>query len=90
MASVWSSYGHRFYDGCGEGCCETCMTCGATYRIVETPDDTVSTHAYQTNSGEEPDECTGNTSMVHGYERYCDCEDGCENCAHNCNCVLCD
>lgn len=91
LISVWSSYGHRFMDGCGEGCCESCMTCGATYRLVETPDDTVSTHAYQTNGGEEPQQCSGDTGRCHGYERYChEHDDPCSHTEHDCNCVLCD
>lgn len=90
MISVWSSYGHRFMsDSCD--CCETCLTCGASYRLVETPDDKVSTHEYQTNSGDQPKECSGDTGRCHGYERYChEHDDPCEHTEHDCNCVLCD
>jgi hypothetical protein len=40
---------------------------------------------YLTASGDEPQQCSGDTSMVHGYpgER----EDGPN---YDCNCILCD
>lgn len=93
MISVHTSYGHRFYQ---DGEDETCLTCGATYQLIETPDDEWVSHAYVNIRGDEPNECTGDTGMVHGYpgERCClECEnsDGpCSHETHDCNCLQCD
>lgn len=92
ITSVWSSYGHRFMSTDDESH-ESCLTCGAMYALTADPDDPTRGD-YTTAAGEQPQECTHNTSMAHGYpgERVCDaCSDidGCENCAHDCNCLFC-
>jgi hypothetical protein len=92
IVSVWSSYGHRFVSSDSDDS-DSCLTCGALYALVETPDGP-SDGEYQAADGSEPAECTGDTRMVHGYpgERWCEeCRGaGCEHCQHNCNCILCD
>jgi hypothetical protein len=83
ITSVWSTYGHRFISDDGEDT-ESCLTCGAMYRLQACQGDPTRGE-YVTVYGEEPMQCTGDTSMVHGYpgER----EDGPN---YNCNCLLCD
>ena len=98
ITSVRSAFGHRFYGTDGD---ETCLTCGAIYRLV--PDDDAgecTSGTYQAANGDDPTECTGRTDLVHG-EAPCEdnngrgCEasqDGpCEHEAwrHGCNCLLC-
>lgn len=77
VTSVWSAYGHRFMSD-GDGNTESCLTCGAMYELVALADDPTRGE-YMTAMGDEPMQCTGNTSMEHGYEVDTDC-----------NCVLCD
>lgn len=80
--SVWSSYGHTFLHDDDEHV--SCLTCGAMYQLVETPDGPHDGE-YQCADGSEPAECTRDTSMAHGYpgERH----DG--NAGHDCCCLLC-
>lgn len=90
VVSVWSAYGHRFM-GTDEPTHESCLTCGAMYQLLALADEPTSGE-YMTAAGDEPQQCTHDTSMVHGYpgERVCTCDDGCEHCQHDCNCVSCD
>ncbi|GIG61140.1 hypothetical protein Lfu02_55120 [Longispora fulva] len=99
MITVWSAYGHRFQSG--DSGSETCMTCGGTWELSETTDPgDWNSHYYHASNGDDPDECTGNTSLAHGYERVCqndngrqcadDIENGtCEHTSHSCNCIQC-
>lgn len=83
VTSVWSAYGHTFLD-------ESCLTCGAEYRLDDFGD---GSGAYVASDGSEPMQCTRDTSMEHGDPRETghslDCEDGCEHCRHECNCLAC-
>lgn len=94
VSNVWSSYGHRFMST-DEPTHEVCLTCGAMYQFLAHADD-LTTGAYLTNCGDEPQRCTGDTGMAHGYpgERVCsggeDEHGNCTSCQHNCNCLLCD
>lgn len=97
---VWSAYGHRFM---GEDGGEACITCGARYTLI-VPDPSDPTYGqYVNGAGEDPQECTHNTTMAHGYpgERVCpgahdgpgatcDPSEPCEHIDHECNCLLCD
>lgn len=87
--SVWSSYDHTFI---GSDDYEDCLTCGAQYELVHAAESQLSSGRYRTSNGDDPMNCSGDTSMVHG-EGYCDCdcddEDGCEHCRHDCNCIIC-
>jgi len=88
---VWSSYGHHFMHADEDT--YTCMRCGAAYDLRPDGDDR--THGdYVTVDGSEPDECTGDEWMAHGYpgERVCDgCDgEGCDHCNHDCPCLLCN
>lgn len=87
ITSVWSSHGHTFIGGDGD---EQCLTCGARYELVHAAADQLSSGRYRTSNGDDPSECSGDTSMVHG-DGYCECdaEDGCEHCRHDCNCLVC-
>lgn len=70
---------------------ESCLTCGAMFQLLAIDGDETRGE-YMTAAGDEPQHCTHDTSMVHGYpgERHCDaCEDRCTHCAHDCNCVFC-
>lgn len=99
--SVWSAYGHTFmssgeveeYNGNVMGYYVDCLTCGAHYVLRATPDGT-SDGAYMANNGDDPAQCSHDTSMEHGDPRETghglDCEDGCEHCQHDCNCIRCD
>jgi hypothetical protein len=96
VSSVWSAHGHRFMSTDDDND-HSCLRCGAMYRLLA--DATDPTYGYYvTNAGDEPAQCTGDTSMVHGYpgERVCTvnggrgCEDGCKHCEHDCPCILCD
>ena len=100
IVSVWSSYGHTFmtddreYDDDGRtiGYQVSCLTCGAEYVLRPTPD-ARNDGAYMASNGDDPRECTHDTSMEHG-DRHdtgheLDCPDGCEHCTHDCNCVRC-
>jgi len=89
VIAVWSAFDHRFISG-GEEPYESCLTCGAMFQLLAFKDDP-SRGEYMSGSGDQPMRCTGDTSMVHGYERNCDnCDDnGCEHCNHDCNCCLC-
>lgn len=93
ITSVWSSYGHRFIGG---DCDESCLTCGAMYTLVADSDDPTRGE-YQAVNGDDPVQCTGDTTMAHGYpgERVChdptcDPSEPCEHVTHDCNCLLCD
>lgn len=96
VSSVWSAYGHRFMST-DEPTHESCLICGAMFQCLALADDPTRGE-YMTAAGDEPQQCTGDTSMVHGYpgERVCTvnggrgCEDGCQHCEHDCNCVSCD
>lgn len=63
---------------------ESCLTCGAVYELVPDQDDP-RTGSYANAAGEEPQRCTGDTSMAHGYpgERVGATTD------HTCNCLMC-
>lgn len=74
--SVWSAYGHRFI---GEDGHESCLTCGAIYDLVATPDATHDAE-YVAANGDAPVECTGDTSLTHGEEAPA---------GSTCNCLLC-
>lgn len=117
ILSVWSDYGHTFLsdgdddtddEGRTLGHYVSCLTCGAHYVQRPTadggwddPDVAYIRGEYVTNAGEEPAECSGDTSMIHGYrgerEGVCDYTnqhvgwgETCEHCDHACPCVLCD
>jgi hypothetical protein len=85
VSSVWSAYGHRFMSTDAPEH-EACLTCGAMYALMARADDPTRGE-YMTASGEQPAECTGDTSMVHGYpgERH-----GEGTVDHDCPCVSCD
>lgn len=87
IVSVWSSFDHTFISEDGH---ESCLTCGALYELTAREGDP-SSGDYVAADGSDPMPCTGDTSMAHGYpgERVCDCDDGCEHCAHDCNCLRC-
>jgi len=93
VSSVWSSYGHHFICDGDES--SRCLRCGAAYDLIPDGADPTS-GKYVTSSGDEPDECTGDVQMCHGYpsERWCDAcdgsEEGCEHCNHSCPCLLCN
>jgi len=97
VVSVWSAYGHRFMSTDSEGH-DSCLTCGAMYQLMALADDP-SRGEYMAANGDAPMECTGDTSMAHGYpgERYChehqhprDYSDHeCEHTSHDCNCLFC-
>jgi hypothetical protein len=83
ITSVWSTYGHRFMSTDSENH-ESCLTCGAMYEL--SPDEPGSTSGhYHAANGDQPMQCSGDTSMAHGYpgERV----DG--NADHDCNCLFC-
>lgn len=82
VVSVWSAYGHTFIGEDGNH--EQCLTCGALYQLLPADDDPTRGR-YCAANGDDPNNCTHDTSMVHGYpgER----EDGPN---HDCNCLLCD
>lgn len=90
MVTTWSSYGHRFYSG--DDGYDSCMTCGAQYAIVPTPDETWD-FKWTAADGSDPQECSYDTGRCHGYERYChECDpngDPCPHVSHDCNCVQC-
>lgn len=76
ITSVWSSYGHRFtsgddYNEKGEGD-ESCLTCGATFRLILSRGNSLAAGDYVSADGSVPMACTRDTAMVHGYERHCD------------------
>ena len=94
IVSFRSAYGHSFMPTDAPEH-ESCLTCGATYALVADEDDPTRGE-YMTGGGETPQECTGDTSRVHGYpgERPCDecdeCDENCRHCGHDCNCLFCD
>lgn len=77
VTSIWSAHGHRFMSD-GEPPYESCLTCGAMYQLRALEDDPTRGE-YLTARGEEPADCTHNTSMEHGYDAESDCP-----------CVACD
>jgi hypothetical protein len=105
VTSVWSTYGHRFISN-GDGVdefgysIESCLMCGAVYQLQHGVDGDWTRGLYCAANGDEPDQCTGNTGMAHGYsgERYChehqhprDYSDHeCSHVSHDCNCILCN
>lgn len=91
VSSVWSSHGHRFMsDGDGEGYA-SCLMCGAMYQLRALAEDPTRGE-YVANNGDEPNACTGDTSMAHGYpgERDEGTPDYPLTVDHNCNCIRCD
>lgn len=91
ISVVWSSYGHTFTDT-SDGHA-SCLTCGAEYELVH-DDGADPTHgAYQASNGDAPTQCSGDTQMHHGVPgetgHSLDCQDGCQHCQHDCNCVAC-
>ncbi len=66
ITSVLSAYGHTFLS---DGDYESCLTCGATYALIATPDEP-SDGAYVTASGHDPAECTHDTSATCHADRY--------------------
>jgi hypothetical protein len=92
VVSVWSEYGHRFMSDGGEGT-ESCLTCGAMYQLMASAEDPTRGE-YMAANGDAPMDCTGNTSLAHGYagERHCHehAPDYCACVEHNCNCLLCN
>lgn len=89
IISIESAYGHCFIGSGDEAdeydsLYESCLTCGAMY--VLSPVDADSNHGrYHAITGSEPNQCSRDTSHVHGYagER----EDGPN---YNCNCLICE
>lgn len=99
ITSVRSGYGHRFM-GTDKEMEESCLTCGAVYHLVLTPDETYDAD-YQASNGDYPNHCSHRTDLVHGVERVCQAANGrgceasqesgvCEHTDHECNCVSCD
>jgi hypothetical protein len=84
--SVWSAHGHRFMSTDTEGH-ESCLTCGAMYQLVPTPD---ASHdgEYLAADGSEPMECTHDTNMAHGYPGERD-DSHSATVEHDCNCLFC-
>jgi len=105
VTSVWSAHGHHFMPEDGgmeddEATYERCIRCGAMYQLLAHADDPTRGE-YLAADGSEPMECSGDTSMVHGYpgERVCEADNGrpcnphnddCVHVAHNCNCLFCN
>lgn len=89
ITHVWSSFGHTFASTDSEGY-ESCLSCGALFELRRRKDDP-SGGDYCASNGDDPEDCSGDTSMSHGYpgERVCECEEGCEHCEHKCNCNSC-
>jgi len=94
ITSIWSSFGHRFASTDSEDS-EQCMTCGGMWTLARRADDP-NAGDYTASNGDDPQECSRDTSRAHGYpgERYCqwgDCDDSepCEHTAHDCNCLFC-
>ncbi|MAS55574.1 MAG: hypothetical protein CMJ44_13305 [Pimelobacter sp.] len=95
FTTVESAYGHRFISTDSDGH-ESCLTCGALFELTDRGD---GTGIYTTAYGDEPERCTGDTGMAHGYpgERYCHehqhpldyDEHECSHVDHRCNCLLC-
>jgi hypothetical protein len=86
---VWSSYGHTFL---AVDDYQQCLTCGAVYELVRDEPTDPSHGAYVARDGSEAEDCSGNPEMVHGEAPCAKCEDdgnGCDNCQHSCNCLLC-
>lgn len=76
ITSIWSAYGHTFI---GDGEYDSCLTCGAMYELVADPSDPTRGD-YRAANGDEPTQCTHDTSMGHG-------EDAADD--SDCNCHLC-
>lgn len=91
ILSVWSSYGHTFmHDDDGV----SCLTCGARYHVEHDDPDDYRHGRYLTWNGDDPTECTGDTSMSHGQDDMHAIDahpDGgtCAHCDHDCNCLVC-
>lgn len=98
-----TSHGHRMM-GCGDdGGCESCLTCGGHWLLRPDleydPDGGYG--SYFASNGDHADECSGDTSREHGYERHCSMGDNGRSCEafdetglcphtdHGCNCVAC-
>lgn len=89
ITSVDSTAGHRFITEYDTE--EICLTCGAVYVLA--PDDVDPTHGrYETLTGDPIEWCSGDTTKLHGYERWCtNCES--EECSHAtapCDCHRCN
>lgn len=89
ITSVWSAYGHQFTSSDEY---ESCLSCGAEFELVHDDAEYTSHGRYRASNGDDPTECAG-TSIVHGDPREQDhglhCDDGCDECQHECNCMLC-
>ncbi len=85
VTSVWSAYGHRFI-GTDAPEHEACLICGALYQLLAFADDPTRGE-YLTAAGEQPADCTRDTSMVHGYPGE---RDGNGTIDHTCPCLSCD
>ncbi len=82
ITSVWSAYGHTFIAEDGT---ESCLTCGAVYRLVADDPADPSHGRYCAANGDDPMPCTGDTGMSHGYPgERCD-----GTIDHDCNCLRC-
>lgn len=89
--------GHRM-TGTGTTDEDQCLTCGGIWQLMPDRKYDESGHygAYFSIRGERAEECSGDTSRVHGYpgERYCENHDedtaDCACVSHNCNCIICD
>jgi hypothetical protein len=97
-----TSHGHRWMgtDNPGQ---ESCLTCGGVWTLAPDleydPDGGYG--SYFASNGDHADECSGDTSREHGYERHCDMGDSGRSCeafdetgtcvhtGHDCNCVGC-
>jgi hypothetical protein len=76
VTSVWSAYGHTFIGA--DDNYVSCLTCGAMYQLMALAHNP-SRGEYMTSAGDEPMQCTGDTSMEHGYEVDTECN--CVQCA---------
>lgn len=73
VSSVWSAYGHTFMSD-GDDNYESCLICGAMYQLLALEDDPTRGE-YMASNGDQPMDCTHDTSMEHGYETdsVCNC-----------------
>lgn len=76
ISHVWTAHGHQFLNN--DDNYVSCMRCGAMYQEIQPDDADPKFGKYVTADGKDAAECTGNTSMDHGYEVKSD------------NCILCD
>lgn len=99
-----TSHGHRMYSSDSQDA-DCCMTCGGEWTLAPDLeyDPEGSTGSYFASNGDHADECSGDTSMEHGYpgERHCSMGDNGRSCPpfdetgkcvhtnHECNCLIC-